>query len=219
MSKKTYNINPELAKDIGFELAAFHGWLSDHPGNIVEVSFSAVVKEHPCWTASKVIKMLDELAEYESVQVSDGKNNSWRTVQLNDTMLTEKKKKAEIVDPRERTTHIVTLPKEGHGPTEHAMTGSEIVVEIIKCINKINPDASRFYRWKVERDAILEMIDQGFDIGNMIYLAHLLEHTNGMPYAPVITSPREFQLKFSKLASFVMKEQAKLKAAKPNISL
>jgi hypothetical protein len=87
------------------------------------------------------------------------------------------------------------------------INGNQVFSGIVKRICAINPDAVRYYSRVDERNAILTMLDQGYEAKMLYQMADILQLTHGRPFAPVITTPHEFAVKFSKLAAFVYKEQ------------
>lgn len=207
MKMKTYNIDQEVVKQLGFEVAAYLGCLRDNPGNVIQTGYRAMQKDNPFWSWGKQKKFIDILLSYEAITVeyTDEKKEKFQIV-LNDSMLKEAKSKGPV-DVREIQQHVAILPVDGQGPTEYTLRGSEIVSKIIELISEINKDAVKYYGWPTERKAILDMLDQGYDPALMLQYADVLKYTHGKPYAPVITSPSEFASKFSKLAAFVVKEK------------
>lgn len=199
--KKTYNISLNLAKIVGFEAAALHS--SFEGQKVVTTSYNQICKENPCWTRGKTNKLFEALEAVGAVSRTPEVKGKF-DVTVYDTIT--KPTETEVVDNREAKKYIIVVPEDGQGPTEKEVSGNAIVSSIIDKLTVINPDAVKFYRWKHERAAILDMLDQGYDPTVMIHYASLLPMTHGQPFAPVITSPKEFATKFSKLAAYIHKE-------------
>ena len=79
---------------------------------------------------------------------------------------------------------------------------------VIDLFKSINPTYERFFRNKTER-ASLERLIKKFGEEWVIKLIKRLPEINKMPYAPVITTPYELEVKLGKLKIFLQQEQAK----------
>lgn len=76
------------------------------------------------------------------------------------------------------------------------------IPEFIKLFESVNPSTQRLYGNKTER-ASSERLLKAHGFEKLQELVEILPHTNSMQYAPVITTPYEFEKKLGSLLAFI----------------
>lgn len=96
------------------------------------------------------------------------------------------------------------IPK---GITKKVFTNPDID-QIIPFFKEINPSYKRFYTSKIQRGCLVRLIEQ-FDKELIIDLLKKLPEIMKNTYAPIITTPYEFETKFGKLKIFLDRQKGK----------
>ena len=86
---------------------------------------------------------------------------------------------------------------------------SSQINRLIDFFRPINASYKKFYANKTQRGALKRLIGL-FGEEMIIKVLNILPKTNGMSYAPVITTPLQLEDKWSALEAFVKKEKSKL---------
>lgn len=103
------------------------------------------------------------------------------------------------INTRYINTSNISAPQSGEGGE---------VNEIIDLFQEINPNTNQLFKRKHEREAVSRLLKK---IGREKLEAAILavKESNGMEYAPVITTPRELEERFGKLVAFWQKKRSK----------
>ena len=76
-------------------------------------------------------------------------------------------------------------------------------------VTSVNPSYKTFFKNTTERDCLRRMIkEHGYE--KLVSLIEVLEKTNVMEYAPVITTPFQLEKKLGQLLAFINKEKSKI---------
>ncbi|HCR35810.1 TPA: hypothetical protein DIU22_02090 [Candidatus Woesebacteria bacterium] len=111
-----------------------------------------------------------------------------------------------------RSTNAASMTKVNPVSGEKTVSEGTQVNELIDAFQTVNTRYDQFFKHKTQRDALQRLLKQ-FSFSQLQKAVSILPETNGQPFAPVITSPVELEMKMSKLISFVKRE--KIKAATP----
>ena len=112
-----------------------------------------------------------------------------------------------------RSTNAASMTKVDSVSGEKTISEGTQVNELINSFQHVNTRYDQFFKHKTQRDALQRLLKQ-FSFSQLQKAVNILPQTNGQPFAPVITSPAELEIKMSKLISFVKRE--KIKAETPN---
>jgi len=112
-----------------------------------------------------------------------------------------------------RSTNAASMTKVDSVSGEKTVSEGTQVNELIDSFQHVNTRYDQFFKHKTQRDALQRLLKQ-FSFSQLQKAVSILPHTNGQPFAPVITSPAELEMKMPKLISFVKRE--KIKAETPN---
>lgn len=91
---------------------------------------------------------------------------------------------------------------------------TNLVIELFK---QVNPSYDQLFRNKTQRAAASRLLAK-FGMPSMVKMLSTVEKTNGMPYAPVITTPVELERNGGRLKAFLTKHQTE-KAVTRNITV
>ena len=90
------------------------------------------------------------------------------------------------------------------------------IFEIINLFKSINPSYEKFFKNRTQRAAAERLIkSQGK--GQLVKIINILNKTNGMNYAPTITTPLELEDKLGKLSSFLRRKKNEI-IKKPTVA-
>ena len=112
-----------------------------------------------------------------------------------------------------RSTNAASMTKVDSVSGEKTISEGTQVNELINSFQHVNTRYDQFFKHKTQRDALQRLLKQ-FSFSQLQKAVNILPQTNGQPFAPVITSPAELEMKMPKLISFVKRE--KIKAETPN---
>ena len=112
-----------------------------------------------------------------------------------------------------RSTNAASMTKVNPVSGEKTVSEGTQVNELINAFQHINTRYDQFFKHKTQRDSLQRLLKQ-FSFSQLQKAVNILPQTNGQPFAPVITSPAELEMKMPKLISFVKRE--KIKAETPN---
>lgn len=96
--------------------------------------------------------------------------------------------------------------------------------EVIKAFEPINPAAKKWYGNKTQRAAADRLLlltnDNGepFGLDNICKVIAALQHTNEMPYFPVITTPYQLEIKWAQLRSIWKRKKQEQEASEIKIA-
>jgi len=122
-------------------------------------------------------------------------------------------KKSIINSSAARSTIVANTAISSSVSGEKTISEGTQVNELINAFQHINTRYDQFFKHKTQRDSLQRLLKQ-FSFSQLQKAVNILPQTNGQPFAPVITSPAELEMKMSKLISFVKRE--KIKAETPN---
>uniref|UniRef100_A0A6H1ZFV1 Putative DNA binding, helix-turn-helix domain containing protein n=1 Tax=viral metagenome TaxID=1070528 RepID=A0A6H1ZFV1_9ZZZZ len=89
---------------------------------------------------------------------------------------------------------------------------------LIELFKSVNPTYTRLYSDKTQR-ACLDRLLRLMGREKLEAVINIIQQTNQMPYAPVITTPYELEKKLGSLMAFVKKEQIKIIKRKPSVAI
>jgi hypothetical protein len=107
--------------------------------------------------------------------------------------------------------HVVPINNTNKNNTNKKNTNTAIKIagdninNLINLFKPINPSYDRFFSNKTERLA-LERLLKKTDYDNLCNVISKLKETNGIRYAPTITSPLELERKLASLIAFIRKQ-------------
>lgn len=120
--------------------------------------------------------------------------------------------KIKKVAPKKEGTHemIEYMRTQADGSKLAVCESKETTVSnLIDGFKHVNPSYGMFYSRPATRKLLMTMISQ-YPVDTLFKLLEVLPQSNGMPYAPVITTPQEFFRLAPKLIAFIQKHQAEL---------
>jgi len=78
--------------------------------------------------------------------------------------------------------------------------------DLIDLFKNVNPSYEKLFRNKTQRNALESMVKRhGF--AEMIWIINVLQKTNKLPFAPIITTPLQLEDKLGNLIAFIQKEK------------
>lgn len=170
--------------------------------SVVEVAF-------PFWSWGKSFRMIDKLKELKFIDTRD--SVTYKGAKLVTVIKTEFKfKKLAKQEEVQIYTYVRTIAGEKIEKTEPSTT---IVAEMIDLFRHVNPSYKIFFGRKAQRQPLLEMMKE-YSITELFKLLEVLPQTNGMQYAPTITTPLEFRRLAPKLVAFIEKKKSEQKSNK-----
>lgn len=104
------------------------------------------------------------------------------------------------------TTNVVATDV---AETEKALTTNndgDPINHLIGLFESVNPNYQRLFQNKTER-ASMDRMEKAHGVKKMEMVLKLLPQTNGLPYAPIITTCLELERKMGALSAFLSKQQ------------
>lgn len=121
------------------------------------------------------------------------------------TITTIKGDKEDTPIDNELDKEIDNLPN-GHSAEDNS---HKEIVEVIDAFKEINPSYRQFFGNKTQRGAAERLLKEFGSLEKTKEKIGWLKQTNQMPYAPVITTPKQFEDKRGALIAFINKERNK----------
>lgn len=225
----------DVAKKIGIDEAVVYQWLlsqvtlSTAKGDAyvtdgktwVLCSKQLLTFVFPCWTENQVGRILSNIVKKEYAEIKDSEQSgySWYAPIEQDGVPTSKAKKKEKKEEPANDTgreYMFTHP-DGSKEVVRTTTG-KLVNEMLDMFKYVNPSYDDFFSRKVHRNALVKMLDR-YSTPQLLALLSILPTTNAMQYAPIITTPLEFERLAPKLIAFCKKHQNEGNKQMPKISL
>lgn len=85
-------------------------------------------------------------------------------------------------------------------------TSHKEIIEVIELFKEINPSYKQFFGNKTQRGAAGRLLKEYGSLEEIKKRIETIKKTNIMPYAPVITTPKQFEDKRAALAAFIQKK-------------
>lgn len=220
-------LDKEIACNVGAEEALFYCWLIQHcqhlnaVDNVVSIvegrislitSFEQLHNIFPFWSVNQLHRILTKLQEGSFITFDNDRKEKRLVVSPLDEefkKIQKSRKKVTKVDVEVDTDNPdMTFVKanETGDLEELTKTRKEVVNMMIHCFKEVNPSSATFYAIPVQRKALENMIVNGYDVTIMFKLLSLVPYANATPYAPIITSPVEFERLAPKLFAFAQRK-------------
>jgi hypothetical protein len=218
-----------IAKLVGVEEAMMYEWLStetrirqvqedtcgfDDGTWWIRCPQGTLTKLFPFWTENQIGRILSNLTAKTLLKQKQGEKGEYflATLEYAEEEAVKKKQKKLPLKIKDETTREFFRTMPDGSKEKRAMTTGKIVNEMIDLFKTVNPSCGQFYSKPVQRGALERMLDT-YPIDLLFKLLEVLPQSNGMQYAPTITTPLEFERLAPKLIAFIQKKQDEKKGS------
>lgn len=210
----------DVVKDVGVEAAMLYEWIlqmckfaqSENFG-LLDGSWWISMNEKtrkqlfPFWNRKDMQKLIAKLESKEYIKV--GANTERVAAQTLSTQIEilPKPKKEEAILPNK---DIYTFTKMVDGVESKVTEQEEVAVSsFLNEFKEVNRNYKTFFGIPHYRKAVKRLFKVYPHTDHLFLLVRNLKHTNQMKFAPIITTPLEFERKAPMLEAFIQKEGAK----------
>jgi hypothetical protein len=148
-----------------------------------------------------------------SEQTKKGIENAWKAVPTEIRLRLKEmlKNGTPPIDPLDGASSFTSSSSSSFTSTSTSLTSvaskdAEPVNKFIGLFKEVNPSYEQLFKNKAQRGAATRLLKK-FGLDSMAQTLSIIEKTNGMPYAPVITTPLELEKFGGKLKAFVTKNK------------
>lgn len=223
--KKTYatTFNPDIAKKAGLDEAVVHEWIlnqmtvhalrKDELNKLEDVWWVLLSREmlvgvFPFWTENQIGRILSNLVKKELLREREASlaGFNWYSAITKEPTPKQKKErqKKDNAPVSDRVFEFYKIHEDGTKEPVRWSLG-QLVSDLINEFKNFNPNYEMFFSRPVQRKALERMADK-YSPTQLYTLLRHIPQTNQMQYAPVITTPLEFERSAPKLIAFIQRK-------------